>query len=73
MTKKDFSDFMLSFSLNLDVDVNIRKISELVKIISSQSRECPRHLCVVNDRLTEVISDLTSYIDSNFVKDEEKH
>lgn len=73
MTTKDFSDFKISLNLNLEVDVNMRKISEFVKIISAHSRECPDHLSSVNKMLSETVDGLSSYINLNFVKDEEKH
>lgn len=73
MTTKDFSDFKISLNLNLEVDVNMRKITELVKIISAHSRESSEHLSSVNTMLSETVDSLCSYINLNFVKDEEKH
>ena len=70
MTTKDFSDFKISLNLNLEVDVNMRKITELVKVISAHSRQCPGHLTSVNNLLSGTIDELTSYIDSNIVVDE---
>lgn len=69
MTTKDFSDFKISLNLNLEVDVNMRKITELVKIISAHSRACPEHLTLVNNLLTGTIYELSSYIDANIVND----
>ena len=69
MTTKDFTDFKISLNLNLEVDTNMRKITELVKIISAHSRVCPEHLTSVNNLLSGTIDELSSYIDSNIVTD----
>ena len=73
MTTKDFSDFKISLNLNLEVDVNMRKITELVKIISAHSRVCPEHLQYVNQFLNGTIDDLSNYIQESILTDEEKH
>lgn len=67
MTTKDFSDFKISLNLNLEVDTNMRKITELVKIISAHSRQCPEHLRCVNQFLEETVNDLSTYIDETIV------
>lgn len=69
MTTQDFSNFKISLNLNLEVDVNMRKITELVKIISAHSRVCPEHLTSVNNMLSRTIDELSYYIDSNIVND----
>lgn len=69
MTTKDFSDFKISLNLNLEVDVNMRKITELVKVISAHSRQSPDHLVSVNNLLAGTIDELSSYIDANIVND----
>lgn len=69
MTTKDFSDFKISLNLNLEVDVNMRKITELVKVISAHARQCPDHLKYVNQFLEGTIDDLSTYIKDSIVDD----
>lgn len=70
MTTKDFSDFKISLNLNLEVDVNMRKITELIKIVSAHSRMNPDHLKYVNQFLEATIDDLSTYINDSVLIDE---
>lgn len=69
MTTKQFSDFKISFNLNLEVDVNMRKIAELVKILSAHSSQCPDHLRRANLYLESTIDNMNEYIEKYIVND----
>ena len=69
MTTKDFSDFKISLNLNLEIDANMRKITELIKIISAHSRQSSDHLRYVNQFLEGTIDDLNCYISDSIVND----
>lgn len=69
MTTKDFSDFKISLDLNFEVDVNMRKITELVKVISAHSRQNHDHLIYVIDTLADTFRNLSEYTENNIVND----
>ena len=69
MTTKDFSDFKISLNLNLEVDANMRKITELVKILSAHSRQEPDHLRRANLYLESTIDNMTEYIEKYILND----
>ncbi|MBO5971623.1 MAG: hypothetical protein J6Q07_01260 [Alistipes sp.] len=68
MKKTDFHNFKLSLNVNIEIDANVRKIMEKIKLLN-QFRDI-ESLSAINTQLSSVDAELDNIINSNHCTDD---